>query len=319
MNSPFISIVSGCYNEEDNVDLLYERVTKALAQVPKYDYEYIFIDNASTDKTVERLKAIAARDKRVKIIVNMRNFGHLRSPYYALLQTKGAAVIGLASDLQDPPEMIPRFIEEWEAGAQLVLGVKTESDESLPLYLARTVYYKLHNLLAKDVKIVQHSTGFGIYDRRIVQELRKLNEHYPFLRGLVSELGFRAVEIPYKQAVRKHGLTTNNFYSLYDLAILGLTSYSIVPMRLATFLGLAMSFLSLVVAIFYFFYKLLYWHTFPSGVAPILVGMFGLFSLQMVFIGLLGEYVVATRRDLVTRPLVVERERINFDDEPSTG
>ncbi len=315
MNSPFISIVAGCYNEEGNVEALYERVTKALEQCPKYDYEFILIDNASTDNTVAKLRAIAARDKRLKIIVNMRNFGHLRSPYHALLQAKGEAVISLASDLQDPPELIPQFIKKWEEGAELVLGVKTESEEPPLLYLVRTFYYKLHNLLAQDVKIVQHSTGFGLYDRLIIQELRKLNEHYPYLRGLVFELGFRAIEIPYKQAVRKHGLTSNNFYSMYDLAIVGLTSYSILPMRLATFLGLGLSALSFIVAGFYLIYKLLYWHTFPFGVAPILVGMFGMFSLQMVFIGLLGEYVVATRRDLINRPLVVERERINFDND----
>jgi glycosyltransferase involved in cell wall biosynthesis len=243
----------------------------------------------------------------------MRNFGPLRSPYYGVLQCRGEAVIALASDLQDPPELIPQFVKKWEEGAELVLGVKIESEENKILYLIRTVYYKLHNMMS-EVKVVQHSTGFGLYDKRIVQELRKLHEYYPYLRGLIIDLGFRAVEIPYKQAARKKGRSSINLYRMYDVAMVGLTCYSLVPLRLATLLGLGLSVVSFLMSIFYLVYKLLYWHSFPFGIAPLLIGMFGLFSLQMAFVGLVGEYVAATRRDLVYRPLVLERERINFED-----
>jgi len=307
-----LSIVSGCFNEEENVELLYKRLTQVIAQCPNYRFEIILIDNASTDRTVAKLKKIADNDKRLKIIVNMRNFGHIRSPYYALLQARGDAVIALASDLQDPPELIPEFIKKWEEGAQLVLGVKTESEENRLLYLIRTLYYKVHNSLA-DVKVMQHATGFGLYDKRIIDELKKLDERYPYLRGLIVELGFEAVEVPYVQQVRKHGRSTMNFYRMYDLAMVGLTSYSLVPMRIATFLGFGFAALSLIVSFFYLVYKLIFWGNFPFGLAPLIVGTFGMFSLQMMFTGLLGEYIGATHRDLVNRPLVVERERVNFE------
>jgi polyisoprenyl-phosphate glycosyltransferase len=313
MTKRLISIVTPCFNEEGNVDELYERVKQALAQKPEYDYEHIFIDNASTDATQEHLRRIAEDDRRVKVIMNTRNFGQTRSPYYALLQTRGDAVISLASDLQDPPELIPTFIEKWENGFKVVLGQKTESEESRVIYALRTMYYRLVRRLA-DVDLLEHVTGFGLYDREFIEQLRALNDPNPYTRGLISEFGYPVERIPYKQPARMRGVTKNNFYSLYDMAMLGFTSHSKVPLRLATMMGFAAAAFSLIVGLVYFVYKLLYWNEISVGIAPLVIGLFFFSSVQLFFLGIVGEYVGAIHTQVQRRPLVVVRETINFDE-----
>lgn len=301
-----------CFNEEENVRLLYQKVKDVFAGMPQYSYEHIFIDNASTDRTADILREIAAQDRRVKVIINMRNFGHIRSPYHALLQAKGDAVIGLACDLQDPPELIPELIKHWEEGNKLVVAVKSSSKENPLVYALRTLYYRVLNKLS-EAPLVENFTGFGLYDKAVIKELRKVDDRYPYVRGLVAELGFTSCKVPYVQPKRQHGKTHLNLYHLFDMAMLGLTSHSIVPMRLATITGLVFAVISLLVSFYYLIYKLLHWHEFSAGMAPVLVGFFFMFSIQLMFIGLLGEYVGATHIQSLKRPLVVERERINFD------
>ncbi len=307
-----ISVITGCFNEEENVPLVYERVKAVFANLPGYDHEMIFIDNASTDNTVARLKQIAKTDKHLKLIVNTRNFGGVRSYYHALLQAGGDAVVAMSCDLQDPPELIPDFIREWENGAQVVAAVKTTSRENYFVHKFRTACYKILNTLSS-IELIEHHTGFGLYDHRVIVELRKLDDRYPFFRGLICELGFKTARVPFEQPQRKFGRTKFKWYDLYDMAMLGLTSHSVVPMRIATFMGFALAGLSFLVAFGYLVAKLIFWSSFPLGLAPLVIGMFGMFSVQLIFIGLLGEYIGASHRQLLHRPLVVEQERINFD------
>lgn len=306
-----ISVVAPCYNEEGNVRELYEQVRRVFADLEGYDYELIFIDNASQDKTVAVLREIATADPRVKIIVNARNFGHVRSPYHALLQASGKAVIGIAADLQDPPPLIAEFIHKWEAGYKVVLGVKKQSEESPFMFRARRLYYRTLRRLS-DVDLVENYTGFGLYDRQVIEILRGLGDPNPYFRGLIAEIGFESARIEYAQPKRKRGVTKNNLYTLYDLAMLGLTSYSRVPLRLATFLGLLVAAGSVLVAAVYFVYKLLFWNSFTVGQAPLVIGIFFLGAVQLFFLGMLGEYVGAIHTQVLKRPLVVEKERINF-------
>ena len=307
-----ISIVTPCYNEEANVNNLYQQVKDVLAELPGYQYEHIFIDNASRDKTVQILKDIALHDKKIKIIVNTRNFGHIRSPYYGLLQARGDAVICLASDLQDPPALIKDFIHKWEEGYKIVLGVKTKSRESSIMFLIRKLYYDLINRLS-DVELIKNATGFGLYDRQVIDILKEINDPYPYARGLISELGFDIAKIEYTQQARKRGITKNNFYTLYDLAMLGITNHSKIPLRLAAMLGFILSGISLLIAFGYFIAKLLFWNTFSMGIAPIVIGLFFFSSVQLFFIGIIGEYIGSIHTQVLKRPLVVEKERINFD------
>lgn len=309
-----ISIVSGCFNEEDNVELLYERIREVFRQLPQYRYEIIFIDNASTDGTVAVLKGLAAKDRRVKLIVGMRNFGAIRSSFHAFRQAKGDAVILMASDLQEPPELIPEMIKFWESGEKIAVGVKEKSEENWLIYALRSAYYRALNMMA-NVELIEHFTGFGLYDQTVVSEMRKLDDRYPYLRGLISELGYRPARINYVQPKRQFGKSHTNWLALYDLAMVGLTSHSIVPMRLATVTGFSLAMFSLIVALFYLIYKLVFWQSFALGIAPLIIGMFGMFSIQLMFIGLLGEYIGSSHRQLLHRPLVVERERINFEEE----
>jgi glycosyltransferase involved in cell wall biosynthesis len=311
-----ISVVAGCFNEEGNVDELVQRVRTVFSGLPQYRWEIILIDNASTDRTADRLRVLAAADERVKVIFNARNFGHIRSPYYALTVARGDAAISLASDLQDPPEMIPQFLAKWEEGFQAVVGVKESSEESAALFMVRRCYYKLVHRLA-DVEIIQNCTGFGLYDQRIVSLCRDLDDPYPYFRGMISEFGLPTARLSYRQPTRKRGLTKNNFYTLYDLAMLGLTNHSKVPLRLATMLGFAMAFCSLLVACVYFVFKLVFWYDFPMGMAPVSIGLFLFCSIQLFFIGVLGEYIGAIHTQVLKRPLVVESERLNFES-PNT-
>lgn len=279
----------------------------------KYDYEQIVLDNASTDNTLAELRKLAAQDPRFKVIVNARNFGHIRSPYYGILQCRGDAVIYLASDLQDPPSLIPQFIAKWEEGYKVVLAQKTKSKESWLFFAVRRLYYWLLNLVNDSgAQLLSNCTGFGLYDKCVVDELRKLDEPYPYLRGLVCELGYSRALVPFVQPVRKRGITKNNFYTLYDNAMTGFTNHSRVPLRLAALGGFVLGMISFVLALVYLILKLLYWDNFPMGTAPILLAVLFFSSVQLFFIGIIGEYIGAILTQVLKRPLVIEKERINF-------
>jgi polyisoprenyl-phosphate glycosyltransferase len=305
-----VSIVTPCYNEEDNVEHIYERI-KLIMQDQPYEYEHIFIDNASTDCTVDKIRQLARADGRVKGIVNVRNFGHIRSPYYGLLQARGEAVIILASDLQDPPEKIRDLLQGWEAGYKVVIAVKTGSRESGLLFFLRTIYYRLLRSLA-DVDLIEHFTGFGLYDQKVIEILREIDDPYPYFRGLIAEIGFPIARVEFVQPRRERGSTKNNFYTLYDMAMLGLTAYTKVPLRLAAMLGFMTAVLSFLVGLGYLIYKLLFWPEFSVGLAPIVIGLFFLGSVQLIFLGIVGEYIGAIYTQVLHRPLVIEKERINF-------
>lgn len=306
-----ITIVTPCYNEEANIEEIYRQARKVMAQVPDVSYQHLFIDNCSLDRTPQMLREMAASDPSVKVIFNARNFGHIRSPYYGLMQAPGDAVILLVADLQDPPELMAEFIARWREGAKLVVGVKPSADESGAMFAIRRLYYRAVTRIA-DVKLIQNFTGFGLYDRQVLEELRRMDDPYPYLRGLVSEVGFEAVQIPYNQPRRKRGISKNNFYTLYDIAMLGITSHSRVPLRVATICGFVLSGFSLLLSLLYLVLKLIFWNTFSAGAAPMLIGMFFFASVQLFFIGLLGEYVGAILTHVMKRPLVVERERLNW-------
>jgi polyisoprenyl-phosphate glycosyltransferase len=305
-----ISILTPCFNEEENVQELYDRIKRVMKEYA-YDYEHIFIDNASTDKTMEILRGLAAKDKRVKVIVNTRNFGHIRSPHHALLQARGDAVIGLASDLQDPPEKIPEFIRKWEEGYKVVIGVKTSSQESGLFYFMRSLYYRVLRGLS-DVPLIDNFTGFGLYDRKVVEILREFHDPYPYFRGLIADIGFDIARIEFDQPRRKRGISKNNFYTLYDMAMLGVVSYTKVPLRLATMFGFFSAGVSFLVGLVYLIYKLIDWQNFSLGLAPVVIGLFFLGSVQLFFLGVVGEYIGQIYTLSVHRPLVIEKERINF-------
>jgi glycosyltransferase involved in cell wall biosynthesis len=309
-----ISIVTPCYNEEDNVELVYSKVKEVFNALPGYTYEHIFIDNASQDKTVQILKEIAHGDTRVKIIVNSRNFGHIRSPHHALLQSRGDAVVLLFSDLQDPPALIADFIKKWEEGYKVVMGVKIKSDESSIFFAVRKLYYKLINRLS-DIPLTDNFTGFGLYDKKVIEILREINDVYPYFRGLISDIGFDSTTISYHQAARKRGITKNNFYTLYDMAMLGITNHSKIPLRLAAMIGFLLSLLSLFAAFIFFLAKLIFWSKFTLGIAPLIIGLFFFSSVQLFFLGIIGEYIGSIHTQVLKRPLVIEKERINFDPE----
>jgi glycosyltransferase involved in cell wall biosynthesis len=306
-----ISIVSGCFNEAGNVEELVARVLKVMAALPQYDYEQIIIDNASTDGTQEILRKLTAGNHRLKVILNARNFGHIRSPYHGMMQGSGDAVIFMASDLQEPPELIPDFVKKWEEGAKAVVGIKDSSDESPLFFAVRRFYYRLVEGLA-DVRTIQNFTGFGLYDRVIMEYCRGLKDPYPYFRGLIAEVGLPVERVSYHQPLRTRGFTKNNLYTLYDMGMLGITNFSKVPLRLAAMLGFATALLSLLVAIGYLVYKLLFWQNFAVGTAPMVIGLFFFASVQLFFIGILGEYIGAIHTQVLNRPLVVEKERINF-------
>ena len=310
-----ISVVTPCYNEEDNIDELCQRVAKVMDALP-YDYEHIYIDNCSTDQTVPRVKEKAAKDKRIKLIVNARNFGHIRSPYHAILQTNGDACVLIASDLQDPPEMIAEFINKWEQGYKVVLAVKPESEESSLMFLVRRAYYSFVTRIS-EVPLIQNATGAGLFDRVVVDILRKINDPYPYFRGLLCEIGFPIAVVSFKQPRRQRGITKNNFYTLFDIAMLGITNHSKIPLRLMTMSGFVLSFLSLVVAMCFLVAKLLFWNSFQLGTAPILIGIFFFGAVQTFFIGLLGEYIGSIHTQVRNMPLVIEMERVNFEPSDS--
>jgi glycosyltransferase involved in cell wall biosynthesis len=311
-----ISIVTGCYNEEENVLNLYNQVRQVMVGIGKYEYEHIFIDNSSKDNTVAILKSIAAQDRNVKIIVNSRNFGHVRSPTHAFFQARGDAVISLVADLQDPPQMIADMVREWENGAYCVLGIKRTSEEASLMFWLRKQYYKLVERISS-IETIQNFTGFGLYDRKVVELLRSFEDPYPYFRGMIAEIGLPTVKLTYDQPARKFGVTHNNWYSLYDLGMLGIISNSKIPLRLAVLTGFLGASVSFLIAMIYLVLKLIFWSTFSFGLAPMLIGVFFISSLQLVFLGVLGEYIGAIYTQVQNRPYVVELDRINFGYPPS--
>ena len=308
-----ISILIPCYNEEENVIPLYESIVKTLNnELSNYDYEIVFIDNKSKDLTVEKLSFLCGLDIRVKAILNAKNFGQFNSPFYGLCQTTGDCTILMCADFQDPVEIIPKFVEEWEKGYRIVCGIKKTSQENKLIYFLRSCYYKAIKRMS-DVEQIEHFTGFGLYDKDFINVLRKLDDPTPFLRGIVAELGSARKDIPYEQAKRRAGKTSNNWYRLYDAAMLSFTSYTKIGLRLATFLGFIASGISMLVALSYLVMKLIYWDRFTAGTAPIIIGVFFISSIQLFFIGLLGEYIMNINTRIMRRPLVIEERRLNFD------
>ncbi|HVM63104.1 MAG TPA: glycosyltransferase family 2 protein [Verrucomicrobiae bacterium] len=310
-----ISVVTPCYNEEENVRALSEAVRDVFAQLPDYDYEHIFIDNASKDKTVAILKEIAAKDPHVGIIVNARNFGHIRSPFYGLLQSRGEAAILLVADFQDPLDLMPEFIRRWEQGYKVVVGIKKGSEEAKPLFWLRQFYYRTVARLA-EVELIKDFTGYGLYDRTVLEILRSVSDPYPYFRGLICDIGFEKSYVEYVQPLRKGGITKNNFYTLYDMAMLGMTNHSKVPLRLATMSGFVMSIFSMLCGAIYLAYKLLFWNSFSVGIAPLVIGLSFFASVQLFFLGIVGEYVGAIHTQILRRPLVIEKERVNLPPLP---
>jgi polyisoprenyl-phosphate glycosyltransferase len=307
-----VSIVAGCYNEQDNIEELYQRITKVMSAWTQYDYEILLIDNASEDGTVEVIKRIAAQDPRMKAIVNVRNFGHIRSPYHALLTAQGDAVIGMASDLEDPPEMIDAFLRQWTDGFKIAIGVRRKSAETGLMPLMRKCYYTLIRSIS-EVDQVQNFTGFGLYDKAVMDLLREMKDPYPYFRGLICEIGYPRAEVPFDKPVRKRGLSKGSFFIYLDSALLGIVNHSKAPLRLATLLGLAMSTLSFMLSFYYIIRKLIAWDEFQIGLAPLIGGLFFFMGVMFVLIGLLGEYIGLIVTHVVKRPMVVEKERINFE------
>ena len=307
-----VSILIPTYNEEDNVLPLYDAIRSEFSSfLSDYDYEIVFIDNCSQDTTRDKLEQICSQDKKVKAIFNARNFGQLNSPFYGLQQTNGDCTILICADFQDPIEMIHKFVEEWEDGYKIVIGIKTTSNESSFMYWLRSIYYKLVKKFS-DIDQIEHFTGFGLYDKSFIDILRSLDDPTPFLRGIVAEFGYKRKDIPYEQKKRKAGKSHNNFYSLYDLAMLSITSYTKIGLRLAVFSGVLIGLISTLIGLIYLVLKLMYWERFPAGTAPMLIGMMFLGAVQLFFIGFIGEYILTINQRIMKRPLVIEEKRINF-------
>lgn len=307
-----ISVVTPCYNEQDNVQECAKVIKDVFSKYPNYLYEHIFIDNASTDATAEILRDMAAADPLIKVILNSRNFGHIKSPYHGLLQAKGDAVVLFVADMQDPADLLNVFFEKWEEGYKTVVGTKKTSEESSLMFSIRKLYYKTVNSLS-NIELIDNFTGFGLYDREVMDHLRKIEDPYPYFRGLVAEIGLGIYKVPYDQPIRARGITKNNFFTLYDIGMLGIISHSLVPLRIATMTGFLISIVSLLAALIYFVLKLVFWNSFSLGLAPVVIGIFFFSSVQLFFVGILGEYLGSVHTYAKKRPLVVEKERINFD------
>ena len=306
-----ISIVTPTFNEIDNIEDLYLEIKKELEKL-EYDYEHIIIDNNSTDGTIDKIKHLASKDKNLKVIINSKNYGHIRSPFYGLLQTKSDASILMASDFQDPVDLIPKYIDEWKKGKKIVLAEKTSSEENQIKYSVRTLFYNFLNKIS-EFELPKNTTGSGIFDKTILDKLKKINDPYPYFRGLITELGENISTIKFKQPARKSGKTKNSIFTLYDIGMLGLVKHSRKPLRFMTLLGFFASLVSFLVGIIYLFYKLLFWNSFTLGIAPIVIGIFIVSSIQITLLGLVGEYIGIILLHQRNMPLVIEKERINFD------
>lgn len=308
-----ISILIPTYNEEENVGPLSEAIVKEFSKIQQYDYEIIFIDNDSQDNTRKIIKELHSENKKIKAIFNAKNFGQNNSPYYGLLQTTGDCAILMCADFQDPVEMIPKLIEKWEEGYKIVSCIKTTSQENKLIRTVRDIYYATIKKFS-EVEQIKHYTGFGLYDKDFLDVIRNLKDSTPFLRGIVAELGFKRIDLPYEQQLRRAGKSKNNFFTLYDIAMLSFTSYTKIGLRLATFLGLFVAVICVIIALSYLVYKLLFWDRFISGLAPMVIGIYFLGAVQLTFLGLIGEYILSMNKRIMNRPLVVEEERIGFDD-----
>lgn len=309
-----ISVMIPCYNEEENVEPISKAIIDVFkTQLSNYDYEILFIDNDSQDKTREILRRMCEEDKHIKAIFNAKNFGQFNSPYYGMLQTTGDCTISMVCDFQDPVEMIPKYVAEWEKGYKIVIGIKTSSKENKLLYWFRSMYYKFIKKFS-EVDQIEHFTGSGLYDKEFINVLRDLKDPTPFLRGIVAELGYKRKEIEYEQPKRRAGKTSNNFLRLYDAAMLSITSYTKIGLRLCSFIGIIIGGISFIIGLFYLIMKLTHWHQFTVGMTPMLIGVFFLGAVQLFFIGLIGEYIMSINVRVMNRPLVIEEERINFED-----
>ena len=306
-----VSIMIPCYNEEENIVAITDAVVAQMEQLPQYDYEIVVIDNCSRDNTRPLIREICAKNKKIKAIFNVKNFGQFNSPVHGMMQTSGDCTITMCADFQDPVELIPEFLKYWEEGYQIVCGVKSSSRESRLMYGLRSIYYKLIKKYSS-VEQIEHFTGFGLYDKSFIEVLRNLKDPTPFIRGIVAELGGKRKDVEYEQPKRRAGKTHNNWYTLYDAAMLSFTSYTKIGLRLATFLGVGVAIISFLVALVYLILKLCNWYNFDAGQAPILIGMFFLGSVQLIFLGVIGEYILSMNQRIMNRPLVVEEERINF-------
>jgi glycosyltransferase involved in cell wall biosynthesis len=311
-NAKKISVVSGCLNEEGNLQEFYDRVTKILDQFPQYQREIIVADNFSTDASRDILRRIAARDKNFKVIFNSRNFGSERSGFNACLKATGDAVVLLSSDLQDPPELIAEFIRKWEEGFEVVCAIKRRSKGNPLTFLLRRSYYRWLSRFSDEHHIIENFTGFGLYGRKVIDALRQYHDPVPYLRGFISEIGLRRADVSFVQPKRMHGRSKHPLLSLYDMAITGFVNHSKLPLRLAAFSGFCLAGLSLMIALGYLIYKLLYWQTFELGLAPVVIGLFFFSAVQLIFIGIIGEYIGAILTQVKNRPLVIEEEKINF-------
>ncbi|MBN1532966.1 MAG: glycosyltransferase family 2 protein [Spirochaetes bacterium] len=307
-----ISIVTACFNEEENVEDFYGAVKKVFDGLKNYRYEHIFIDNSSTDNTVAILKKVAKKDRNLKIIVNSRNFGHIRSPFYGLLQMSGDAVILTAADFQDPPELIRDFLKKWEEGYKIVIGKKTKSEESRIFFIIRKLYYFIVNSLS-EIELIKNFTGFGLYDKTIIDILKRIDDPYPYFRGLICDIGFEKATVEFIQPSRKRGFTKNNIYTLYDMAMLGITNHSKIPLRMMTIFGIITSIITFLIALVFLIRKLVLWDALTVGMAPVLIGILFLASIQLVSIGLIAEYIGSIYTQVLKRPLVIEKERVNFE------
>jgi glycosyltransferase involved in cell wall biosynthesis len=310
-----ISVVTPCYNEEENVRALYERVRAVFAGLPQYRLEHLFIDNASQDATVAILREIARGDKSVKVIVNTRNFGPYRSPAYGTFQASGAAIIPVACDLQDPPELIPAFLAKWEEGFKVVAAIKAKSEGSPVMQFLRRVYYDTVASVAEDTELIRNFSGFGLFDREVIRLIRSTNDHYPYIRGLITDMGFPVARVEYIRPERKRGFSKNSLYDLYCQAMNGITHHSKMPLRLATFVGFFLAALSIAIGFGYGVYKVVYWNSFSVGIAPLVIGIFFFSGIQLMFMGVIGEYIGAIYGRLFQRWMVIEKERINFGDD----
>ena len=305
-----ISIVTPTYNEVSKIEKLYNEIKNQFTKI-EYDYEHIIIDNNSNDGTIEKLRQLASSDKNLKVILNTKNFGHIKSPFHGLLQSSGDATILMASDFQDPIDMIPKYIEEWKKGKKIVLGEKIKSEENFMKFFFRKMFYKFLNYIS-DLKLTINTTGSGIFDRSVIEKLKKVQDPYPYFRGLISEIGYEISTIKFHQPKRLSGKTKNNFFTLYDIGMLGIVKHSRKPLRFMILIGFIIGLISLATGLFYLIYKLLFWNSFSLGIAPVVVGIFFVSSVQIILLGLVGEYIGVILIHTRNMPIVIEKERINF-------
>ena len=312
MKKKIISIICPCFNENDVIENFYKELYFVTNKIKNYSFNYIFIDNCSTDGTKEKLLKFAKNNKDVKLIFNSRNFGHIRSPYWGFLQSTGDASIFIATDLQEPPKLIKDFLVYWEQGYKVVLAVKSKSKTNFLMHNLRKLYYSFLDSIS-EVKQIKNSTGFGLYDKKFVDLVKQVNDPYPYMRGFVNEFGLKYKEVEFIQDTRKGGITKNNFFTLYDLAILGIVSHSKIPIRISIFFGFLLGSISLLLSIFFLLLKIIYWESFQLGLAPLIISLFFLMGMLFIFIGIIGEYILSIHRNIQNRPIVVEDERVNFD------